>query len=153
MPDPIIIRLPGPPRGKGRHRSRVVTVPGRAPRTQQYSDAATRAYEAELRKAATATMRGLPQLTGPLSVAVYAYMPIPKSFSKKKRAEALAGLVRPEVKPDWDNIAKCSDAFNGIVWGDDASVVEGFVRKAYAETPALVFRIEPAAPLAQDLAS
>ncbi len=69
------------------------------------------------------------------------------------RLEALAGIVRPEVKPDWDNIAKCSDAFNGIVWGDDASVVDGFVRKAYAETPALVFRIEPAAPLVQDLAS
>lgn len=153
MPEPIIIRLPGPPRGKGRHRSRVVTVPGRAPRTQQYSDAATRAYEADLRKAATATMLGVAPLTGPLSVAVYAYMPIPKSFSKKKRAEALAGLIRPEVKPDWDNIAKCSDAFNGIVWGDDASVVDGFVRKAYAETPALVFRIEPAAPLTQDLAS
>ena len=153
MPDPIIIRLPGPPQGKGRHRSRVVTVAGRSPRTQQYSDAKTRAYENALREVASATMRGVAPLTGPLRVAVYAYMPIPKSFSKRKRADAVAGLVRPEVKPDWDNIAKCSDAFNGIVWGDDASVVEGFVRKAYAEVPELVFRIEPALPLVQDLAS
>ena len=153
MPDPIIIRLPGPPMGKGRHRSRVVVVAGKAPRAQQYADPKTQSYEGALRMVASAAMRGRAPLAGPLCVAVYAYMPIPKSFSKKKRADALAGLVRPEVKPDWDNIAKCSDAFNGIVWGDDASVVEGFVRKAYAEVPALVFRIEPAAPLAQDLAS
>lgn len=141
MSDPITIRLPGVPRGKGRHRARAFTVPGKGIRTQTYSDEKTRAYEGRLQDAAGAVMAGRVPLTGPLHVAIFAFMPIPASFSKRKRLDAIERRLRPTTKPDWDNIAKVCDALNKIVWGDDASVVDGFVRKFYAEVPELVIEV------------
>jgi Holliday junction resolvase RusA-like endonuclease len=38
----------------------------------------------------------------------------------------------PTVKPDWDNFGKLiSDALNGVVWRDDAQVIEAKVTKQY----------------------
>lgn len=53
---------------------------------------------------------------------IRAYFPIPKSWSKKKRAEAENGILKPQ-KPDIDNIAKAIlDGLNGIAYIDDKSV-------------------------------
>lgn len=65
-------------------------------------------------------------------------MPIPKSFSKKKREQALNNEIFPIVKPDCDNIAKnINDALNGIAYPDDKQIVSLIVTKRYAENEAV----------------
>lgn len=141
MSSPITIRLPGPPRGKGRHRSRIAAGGGGKAFARQYADPKTAAYEAQLRAAAALVMAGAAPLCGMLQVAVFAYLPIPASWPKRRQADARARVLRPTTKPDWDNIAKITDALNGVVWGDDASVVDGYVRKFYADEPELVVQV------------
>mgnify|MGYP000033156390 CR=1 FL=1 len=69
----------------------------------------------------------------PLKSVINVYMSIPKSFSKKKQAQALSGQIRPVVKPDCDNIAKnINDALNGIVYPDDKQITSLVVNKYYA---------------------
>lgn len=70
----------------------------------------------------------------PLKAIIDVYMPIPKSFSKKKYEQALSGEIRPTVKPDCDNIAKnINDALNGIVYPDDKQIVSLTVNKIYSD--------------------
>lgn len=70
-----------------------------------------------------------------IEVKILVYMKIPESFSNKKRDLALNGYLRPDKKPDWDNISKnICDALNGIAWPDDKAIVDGSVHKLYAET-------------------
>ena len=79
---------------------------------------------------------GNPVLQGPLSVSVAISVGIPDSWSKKKRAAALSGEIRPTGKPDFDNTTKLiCDALNGIVWKDDAQITDARFSKRYAETP------------------
>ncbi|MGU3476426.1 RusA family crossover junction endodeoxyribonuclease [Methylobacterium sp. D48H] len=147
MSETVIIRLPGAPRGKGRHRAQLVHRGGVA-RIHSHPDQKTEAYESALRLAAGAAMRGRALLTGPLEVRIFATMPIPASWSKRKRLDAIERRLRPTTKPDWDNIAKVIDALNQVVWADDASVVDGLVRKFYGETPELVIQVTALEPQA-----
>ena len=72
----------------------------------------------------------------PVRVRIDAYYDTPKSESKKKLRNMLAGLLFPTKKPDWDNIGKIiCDALNGIAWKDDAQIVDGHVLKHYSEVP------------------
>ena len=62
-----------------------------------------------------------------------------KSTSKKKRADMIAGKIRPGKKPDMDNIIKAiQDALNKVAYVDDNQIVEVFVRKHYSEQPPCV---------------
>lgn len=126
MSAPIIITLPGPPRGKERPRVGAHSV---------YTPSGTRAYEADLKLMARIAMRGRPLLTGPLKVIVVAGMPVPRSWPAVRRNAALNSLTWPVMRPDWDNIGKTTDALNGVVWGDDAQVIDGRVIKAYGREP------------------
>ena len=64
-------------------------------------------------------------LEGAIRVKVDFYMPIPKSWSEKKKRLAEAGEIRPATRPDLDNLEKALfDGCNGIAWIDDAQVVE-----------------------------
>ena len=75
-------------------------------------------------------------LDGPLSVRIVEYRAIPASWSKKRRAEALAGVIRPTGRPDMDNVIKAIlDSLNGRMWRDDSQVVSLHAEKRYAETP------------------
>lgn len=59
-----------------------------------------------------------------LLLGVKAFLPVPKSKSKKFREAALAGEIRPTKKPDMDNIVKhVKDCLNGVFWTDDKLVV------------------------------
>lgn len=78
-----------------------------------------------------------------LSVEIQAFYPIPKGFSKAKRQNALQGLLRPETKPDCDNIIKCFlDALNGVAYYDDKQVVSVSCGKYYAEMGHVVVNIK-----------
>lgn len=133
MSAPIVITLAGEPRGKGRPRF----GNGRS-----YTDAKTQHYEAALRIAAMDAMGVRRPIEGPVIVNIEARVPVPASWSKKKRQSALSGEVRPTTKPDIDNIVKTWDALNHVVFNDDRQIVEAAVRKVYHEKPALIITVK-----------
>ena len=136
-PPAATIVLPGPPRGKGRPRFRVMKGFAMA-----YTDATTRAYEARLAEAGRLVAADLGEpLEAALWVEVTAFMAIPASWSKKDRAAAAALELMPTTKPDADNFAKCVDALNGIIWRDDAQIVRLIAQKFYSERPRLVVKV------------
>ena len=72
----------------------------------------------------------------PLDVEMTFVLPIPKSWSKKKRQEAIEKKIAPASRPDLDNYIKAVlDALNGIVWEDDSAIVGIAARKTYGEKP------------------
>jgi len=136
---PVTIWLPGPPRGKGRPRH---TKTGRT-----YTDSATRAYEAALQYVGRRAMAGREPLQGPLAVDLVALFTPPVSWSKRKLAQAHAGELRPMGSvSDIDNLAKSIDGLNGVVWIDDAQVVDLSASKRYSAVAGLHITVRPAAP-------
>ena len=82
-------------------------------------------------------------LEKPLRAEIEVYKQMPKSFSKTKKQRAIAGEIRPLIKPDVDNCTKnIFDALNGIVYPDDKQIVELSVKKFYSETEFVKVRIE-----------
>lgn len=142
----IIIEVPGPVRGKGRHRSRIATTAGGQAFVTNYPDPGTLSYEGRLAAAAVVEMDGAHLLDGPLLLKLLAVFAVPASWSQRKRQEALSGAIRPTVKPDADNIMKLIDSLNGIVWHDDRQVVTATLRKVYGERPALRLEVIPIVP-------
>ena len=60
------------------------------------------------------------------------YIETPKSWSKKKRLEALEGRILPTSRPDLDNYVKAVlDGLNEILYNDDSQVIEISARKKY----------------------
>lgn len=79
----------------------------------------------------------------PLKITIRAVFEVPKSYSKKKREMCLAGLIRPTVKPDTDNISKnIKDALNGIAYPDDKQVVSETIEKFYNDSAYTIVNIE-----------
>ena len=102
-----------------------------------YTPATTRRAEDEVRWAARRELGK--RLAGPVGVLVVAVFPIPACWSKKKIRQAEAGLVRPAVKPDFDNVAKLyCDALNMILWEDDKQIVDGRCIKVYGQQPGVL---------------
>lgn len=147
----LIVRLAGPPEGKGRLRFRMVKPRGREAFASAYTPARTRHFEARLRDAALRAMGNRPLLEGPLAVTVRAFMVIPASWPRKKRQAALDGDLLPVGKPDADNILKVLDSFNrdkitGLgIWNDDSQVTDARVIKTFAKrVPGLIVEIRRA---------
>jgi Holliday junction resolvase RusA-like endonuclease len=132
----VTIVIAGPPTAKGRPR---MTREGFA-----YTPAATRKYEAHGRLAAQLAMAGRPPLTVPVRTEITIDLPVPASWSAKRRDGALLGRIRPTTRPDADNFVKAGlDAINAIVVSDDSLVVDLVVRKKYALTPQLIIVVTP----------
>jgi len=76
----------------------------------------------------------------PVSVQIECHMPIPKSWSSKRKLNAVS---KPHVsRPDLDNILKfIGDALNGVLWQDDCLIYRFVISKFYAEDPKTVIRI------------
>ena len=101
----------------------------------EYKAKKQKAHERELEKLLMPHVPAKP-LEGPLMLCFDALMPVPRSYSQKKRVELLAdGGAWYVQKPDWDNFAKqIQDAMTRMrFWGDDCQVACGFCRKRYAE--------------------
>ena len=65
-------------------------------------------------------------------------MPIPKSFTKKQKQQALAEEIYPAKKPDVDNISKAVlDSVNGLCYPDDKQIISLSAKKIYAEEPGI----------------
>lgn len=127
--------IPGKPFGKQRPR-----VNTRSHRT--YTPSETVNYEAFVKLCFTEKYPDAIPAEGNVCIAIDAYFPIPASWSKKKKQQALDGEIRPK-KPDWDNIGKAiSDALNGIAYVDDAQTYDARVIKRYGEKPCVKVAIE-----------
>lgn len=138
--DAIRITVAGPPVAKGRPKM-AVTKAGHA---MAYTPAKTRKYEAHARLAAQAAMNGRAPLDGPVCVHVEAWLPIPSSWSRRRRDKAVRGEVRATKRPDADNYLKAAlDACSGIVFADDSQVVGIHVEKQYGESPLLRIEVAP----------
>ena len=136
MTGAVTIVIGGEPVAKGRPR---MTREGFA-----YTPAATRKYEAHGRLAAQLAMDGRPPLTVPVRAEIVIDLPVPASWSGKRREAALVGGIRPTTRPDADNYVKAAlDAINAIVVSDDSMIVDLVVTKKYAAVPALTIVITP----------
>jgi Holliday junction resolvase RusA-like endonuclease len=81
-------------------------------------------------------------MDGALVMKVDIFRSIPKSWPKKKQEQALAGIVKPIIKPDCSNYLKgIEDALNGIAYHDDSQLVLVHVTKRYAAEPRAEIRI------------
>lgn len=143
----IEVTLRGEPRGKGRPR---FSSAGKFVRV--YTDKKTRDYEKALALAGRVAMRGKQQLRGALFVTVMAIMAVPKSWPNRRRDAALTGAARPMGRgtDDCDNLAKMLDALNGVVWADDAAVVDLRVAKFYGEEPMLRVEVKQLEAFAEE---
>lgn len=77
-------------------------------------------------------------LTGPLSLTLNAYFPIPKGTSNKKRQQMIDHKIGHTKKPDIDNVIKIvMDALNGVAYADDNQITSVIADKWYSEQPRL----------------
>ena len=67
---------------------------------------------------------------------------VPKSYTKKRRSEAMNGLLRP-TKADIDNYIKsCLDGLNKVAFEDDRKVVKIVAEKIYADVSEAIIEIK-----------
>ena len=133
---PLTFTIPGNPRGKGR--PRFVRATGRT-----YTDDATANAEAYVRMLASREMAGRQPFEGPVRLTMHAIFAPPKSWSKKRQAEALTGQIRPTAKPDASNVLKLAeDAMNGVVFHDDAQITDVVFAKKFGAQPMIVITVE-----------
>lgn len=79
----------------------------------------------------------------PINVVYKTFFKTPKNYSISDKFLSEIGLIRPIVKPDWDNIGKkYSDMSNGNIWLDDSLVISGVVDKYYSILPRIEITIE-----------
>lgn len=120
--------VPGTPVGKGRPR-----FAKRGNFVKTYTPEKTASYENLVKLAAQAAMRGAPPVADAVGCRMVLRVIPPASWSKKKREQALAGVIYPISKPDIDNVVKgIFDAMNEVVFLDDKQVVHLTLDKAYA---------------------
>jgi len=130
--------VPGAPVAKGR--PRIGKVGNHA---RMFTPAKTVNYEGLVAHEGHVAMAGRPLILGAVSMVLDVRLQVPASWSKRKQAQALDGTLHPATRPDLDNIEKAiSDGLNGVVWKDDAQVVEVRKCKRYAETPGVTVEIE-----------
>lgn len=128
----IRLIIPGEPVAKGRPR---VTKWG------VHTPEKTKNYETLVKEIFIIQNHGQP-MTGELAIEMKAYFTIPKSVSKKKRAEMIDGSIRPTKKPDIDNLVKSvTDALNTLAYQDDSQIVQATVGKYYSELPRVEIKI------------
>lgn len=126
----ISFTIPLAPRGQARARSSVIC--GHA---HTYKSGKQRLEEEKL-SALIAPHRPPAPFSGPVELAVILYCPIPRSWSRKKQAAALAGQICHVSKPDLDNAVKhLMDVLTGMVYADDKQIVVLWAQKKYGEPP------------------
>lgn len=129
----VVVELAGPPRGKGRPR-----FGNAGDFVRVWTDKKTVKYEDALKKVALEQMAGRAPKDCAMTIQVEAGMPIPISWSRKKREAAIDGTLPCITKPDFDNIMKIiGDGLNKVVWRDDSRVIISVFHKFYALDPFL----------------
>ena len=122
----------------GKARPRMNTRTGRA-----YTPTNTKLYEYSLRQWFIRDYPYFKPIETRVKVTIIAYFGIPKSTSKKKKAEMLQGIISPTKKPDADNVIKIVlDAMNKFAFKDDTQVTKLEFEKKYDKAPRIYIKIE-----------
>lgn len=124
-------------------------VPKQRPRIsgrRAYTPKRTKDYEGRVLAAFRSSYRGFFPAFGkdvPVRICISVIQEIPKSWSKKKRAQAESGEIVPLSRNgDVDNIAKSIlDALNGFAYEDDCQVTTLIVTKQYGVRPCAEVRL------------
>lgn len=123
----IEITIPGEPVGQGRPRATV----GKDGKPRMYSPKASTAWRKRAAQYMKAAVRA--PFEGPVKLDICAFFAVPKSRERKREGNQIGFGTPCTKKPDFDNVAKAvCDAGNGILFVDDAQVVDCRVRKAWA---------------------
>lgn len=127
----------GEPQGKQRPR-----FARRGSYVKTYTPQRTIDYEERIRECYREQVGNEILVDVPVRINIIAYFSIPKSFTKRKRQDAIKNYVKPHNRIDVDNIAKAVlDALNGVAYQDDHYVTNLTVWKQYAEQPRLEIRV------------
>ncbi len=90
----------------------------------------TRVFETNLAQMAWSQFLGSPLMEGQLRVDIVFRIKAPK----------VTKFMYPP-RPDLDNLIKCLDALNGIIWKDDAQIVSINASKVFSQSPGLNLKI------------
>jgi Holliday junction resolvase RusA-like endonuclease len=132
----------GEPQGKARPRF------GKNGRV--YTSTSTQMAEQTVEEAYIAA--GGKQFSGYICVEITAYFKIPERTSRVKKEEMLLRLIKPDKRPDIDNIVKLVlDGLgkNKLAYESDASVTSIVAKKFYSDVPRVVVRISKDNSLAE----
>ena len=137
---PMTFWVPGMPEPKRRHRSGL-----RGGRIVTYTDQRTKLAQEHVRLA-TLPYRPPCPWTGALRVEMVAVRLPPASWPKARRESAVFGDAEfPTTRPDTDNEAKLVlDSLNGILYRDDAQVVQLRSDKRYGRHAGIMVTVEAA---------
>lgn len=103
---------------------------------------AQESYEVHLGKLMHVKWRKKP-LENPLSIKLVFFMPIPASYSKKKKALALKNETPYTKTPDLSNLIKnVEDVGNGILWLDDKQIYSITAEKRYGQSVGIILEIQ-----------
>lgn len=127
----LTFSVPGEPVAKGRARAFI-----RGGKIGHHTPDKTARYENLVRLVAKQAIGAAKPLEGPISLRCVFWLPVPMSYSIKRRKDCLNGLERHCKRPDIDNLLKSvKDGCNGVVWIDDCQVVKVMAFKCYGEVP------------------
>lgn len=121
----------GDPIGKHRHRSMV--LPNGM--IHNYNSTTNTRYEKLVAMEYKRQCSGI-YFVGELEVIINAFFGVPKSWSKRKKEQALNGEFRPQSKPDCDNVSKIIlDSLNQVAFDDDKQITDLHTHKYYSNEP------------------
>ena len=123
----------------------VAKARARVTKAGTYTPEKTKSYEKQIALIAKmeASRQGFNITESAVEMIVIAHFSPPKSWTKKKRSDAISGLIKKTTKPDLDNIVKSiKDALNGIVYIDDNQVTDIIARKRYGDEPCIQVRVK-----------
>lgn len=104
--------------------------------THAYDEKKYAGWKDHARLAASRAMAGHSMLDCPIDFKVKVFFAIPESWSGRKKRQALAGIIRPTVTPDADNLCKsAADSLTMIVFRDDKQIVDAKIEKWYSDRP------------------
>jgi len=127
----------GQPVGKGR--PRYTHIRGRV---LVYTPKKTKDYESDVKTIYLSQNPRSKPLKGGVEVIVESFYKISSTANKATRALMLSDDIRPQVKPDIDNVIKILlDGLNGVAYDDDKQVVRIIFDKRYAEKPKTIITI------------
>ena len=85
----------------------------------------------------------IPVIETPCKFRCDSYLPIPSAMTTGEIILAEAGLIRPSIIPDWDNLGKSySDMVQNALISNDALIIEGVSRKFFSLKPRIEVCIE-----------
>lgn len=127
--------VPGKPVPKARARAY-----SRNGQTRMYTPKTTADYESLVQSICREAF--VRPLECPVFVALAIALPVPSSWSKKRKEAALKQLEHPTSRPDIDNYIKAIfDGMNGVAFVDDSQVVRLESEKFYGQTPGVVVTV------------